>query len=374
MQKPPINWTNAIVLTLTPIAALVFIPWYGFTTGFTLFEWLMFGFFMAMTGFSITGGYHRLWSHKAYKSHWTLRLWFAIWGATSLQNSVFHWASDHRRHHRFVDDNDRDPYSAGRGFWFSHIGWILRNYPVGEDDFSNIKDLQRDPILVWQHKHYLAIAIIMNAGVPLAIGALTGKLWGTLLLAGLLRIVLNHHFTFFINSLAHIWGRRPYTEENSARDNDLLAIFTYGEGYHNFHHKFQHDYRNGISWWHYDPSKWFIRMGTFIGLTSELKSATKFQIEKARLTMQYQRALKRLATNEEQHATWHSRLDEVYEQCMQAIDEFGRVKQKWVAAKKETMRATFEKIDLSDRYAELKYNLKLQRYKWRMLTQQLSLS
>ena len=373
MQKPPIIWHNAIILTLTPLLAAVLIPLYGFTVGFHWSEWAVFGFFMAMTGFSITAGYHRLWAHKAYKSHPVLRLWYAVWGACSLQNSVLHWASDHRRHHRFVDEDGRDPYSASRGFWFSHIGWILRQYPSGVDDFSNIKDLQKDPILRWQHKYYLPLAIFMNAGLPLLLGFMMGKLWGFLLLAGLLRLVLNHHFTFFINSLAHIWGRRPYSVDNSARDNDLLALFTYGEGYHNFHHRFQHDYRNGICWWHYDPSKWFIRMGTYLGITSDLKLSSKYQIEKARLTTQYQRAIERLKERPE-HETWCERLEEVYQQCMRALDDFARCRQKWIAAKREKFRETLEKVDLGERYAELKYNLKLQRYKWRMLTSQLALN
>jgi len=373
MQKPPIIWHNAIILTLTPIAAVVLVPWYGFKIGFDWFEWGMFALFMAMTGFSITAGYHRLWSHKAYKSHVLLRVWYALWGACSLQNSVFHWASDHRRHHRHVDDNNKDPYSANMGFWHSHIGWILREYPTGKDDFSNIKDLQRDPVLRWQHRHYLAIAIFMNLGLPLLLGALHGKLWGTLLLAGLLRLVLNHHFTFFINSLAHIWGRRPYSVENSARDNDFLALFTYGEGYHNFHHRFQSDYRNGIRWWHYDPSKWFIKFGSWVGFTSDLKRASKHQIEKARLTIQYQRAIDRLRATPE-HDSWRERLEEVYQQCMAALDEWGRFRQKWLSAKREKFRETFEKIDLGERYGELKYNLKLQRYRWRMLTAQLAAS
>jgi fatty-acid desaturase len=157
----------------------------------------------------------------------------------ALQNSVLIWASQHRMHHRFVDDVDRDPYSAKRGFWFSHIGWILRNYPSGRNDFTNAKDLERDPIVMFQHRFYLPLALVMNIGLPLALGWAVGDLWGVFLLGGLLRLVVNHHFTWFINSLAHMWGTQPYTDENTARDNPALAFLTYGEGYHNFHHIFQ---------------------------------------------------------------------------------------------------------------------------------------
>ena len=96
---------------------------------------------------------------------------------------------------------------------------------------------------MFQHNHYLAIVLFMNIAVPVIFGYLVGDVWGTVLLMGLLRLVVSHHFTFFINSLAHMWGKQPYTDENTARDNFWLALLTYGEGYHNFHHIFQYDYR-----------------------------------------------------------------------------------------------------------------------------------
>ena len=122
MTKAPVNWTNMSLFSLTPAFAITLVPWYGFFYGYDLFEWVVFALLMAFCGMSITAGYHRLWSHKAFKAHPALRLLFAIGGACALQNSVLLWASDHRNHHRFVDDNERDPYSAKRGFWFSQQG------------------------------------------------------------------------------------------------------------------------------------------------------------------------------------------------------------------------------------------------------------
>ena len=98
-----------------------------------------------------------------------------------------------------------------------------------------------------------------NFGLPLLMGWLCGDLWGVFLLAGVLRLVVSHHFTFFINSLAHMWGTQPYTDRNTARDNGALAVLTFGEGYHNFHHLYGSDYRNGVRWWQWDPTKWLIR-------------------------------------------------------------------------------------------------------------------
>ena len=205
--KAPINWINMILFTATPLFAITLVPLYGFYYGYDTFEWLFFIFMMAYCGFSITAGYHRMWSHKTYQAHPVLRFIFALGGACALQNDVLHWASDHRRHHQYVDSNDRDPYSASRGFWFSHIGWILRDYPSGKRDFSNAKDLQRDPIVMWQHKHYLALLLLMNIGVPAVVGYLHGDIIASLLLAGLLRLVLSQHVTWLINSIAHMWGQ-----------------------------------------------------------------------------------------------------------------------------------------------------------------------
>ncbi len=109
------------------------------------------------------------------------------------------------------------------------MGWMLRWYVPGEPDLSNAKDLQRDPVVAWQHKHYVALTTFMNVGLPLILGFWLGDITGTLLLVGALRLVVNHHVTFFINSLAHYWGSQPYTDSNSARDNGFLAFLTYGE-------------------------------------------------------------------------------------------------------------------------------------------------
>ena len=256
-SAPPI-WTNIILFSLTFLAAIVLVPWYGIAHGYSAAGWILFGVFLAANELSITAGYHRLWAHRAYEAHWSLRFIFLVFGTMALQNSAWAWCSGHRRHHLNVDDEELDPYSARRGFWFSHIGWMVRQYPSGRDDFTNIPDLRRDRMLAFQHRHYVPLVLLTNIGLPLLAGWLTGDVWGVFLLAGVLRLVVSHHFTFFINSLAHMWGSRPYTEENTARDNPVLAVLTFGEGYHNFHHIFAHDYRNGVRWLQWDPTKWLI--------------------------------------------------------------------------------------------------------------------
>lgn len=374
MEKAPINWTNMLLFSLTPAFAVTMVPLYGYYYGYDLYEWLMFIVMMAFCGMSITAGYHRLWSHKTYKAHPLLRVIFALGGACALQNDALTWASDHRRHHQYVDNNDRDPYSAGRGFWFSHIGWILRHYKSGEKDFSNVKDLQRDPVLVWQSKHYLSLVLLTNIGLPMFLGFIHGNIIGSLLLAGLLRLVLSQHLTYFINSLAHMWGRQPYSKGSSARDNAFLALITYGEGYHNYHHTFQWDYRNGVKWWHFDPTKWMIRILSFVGITSDLKRCSMAQIEKAKLEMQYQSATEKcIQLNISEN--WRLRLEQEYEQLLQTIQLWTEHQQAWYEAKGKQLQESlghWDQLQLRDRYREVQFKLKVQKRRWQHLLKNLA--
>lgn len=279
------NWLNTIVLFTTPLLAIIIVPSYGFNIGFSYMDWTFFGLFMYATGLSITGGYHRLWSHKSYEANSLVRFFYAYWGACSTQNTILKWSSDHRDHHKFVDDNEKDPYSAKKGFWWSHLGWVLVDRSV-PNDLSNVKDLRKEKIIMWQHKYYLPLVLFSNLVVPFLLGYIsygitgTGSVWGTFILAGLLRFVMNHHFTFFINSACHIFGKQPYSNKDTSKDNFLLALFTYGEGFHNYHHTFQADYRNGIKWFHFDPTKWLIKSLNYVGMTTKLKQMSEAQILK----------------------------------------------------------------------------------------------
>ena len=334
--------------------------------------------FLYLNGTAITGGYHRLWSHRAYQAHWSVRLWFALWGAGALQNSVLIWASDHRRHHRFVDDNERDPYSAGRGLWFSHIGWVLREYATNAEDFSNVQDLTRDPILRWQHRHYVAIATLMNLGLPLLLGYALGDLVGTVLLVGLLRLVVNHHVTFFVNSLAHFWGTRPYTDDNSARDNGFLALLTYGEGYHNYHHAFQTDYRNGIRWYQWDPTKWMIAGLARVGLARELQRIADFRIQRALLDMQFKRA-QQFAEGREEKALLEI-LEDEYQLFSEAVNQWKQLQAERYERRREQLedaleerrlqlRERWQQAALRSRFHELEFTLHAQRKRLEELLQ-----
>ncbi len=364
----PRNWVTTIMFSVTFAVALIAVPWYGIVHGYHWGLWLGFFALLWANGLSITGGYHRLWAHSAYKAHPVLKVFYALFGAGALQNSILIWASGHRRHHRHVDHVEKDPYSAQRGLWFSHIGWMLRDYPSAEPNFDNSPDLQRDPIVMWQHRHYLALTLIMNFVPALLIGWMVGDIWGALLVPGVLRLVVNHHVTFFINSLAHFWGRQPYTDENSARDNDFLALFTYGEGYHNYHHIFQTDYRNGIRWWQFDPTKWFININSWFGLARDLKRVPEYKVRRAIVAMQFKRAEQRLA--ESQHADnsdWRDLLEAEYQQFKETLNALNELSQQWydqkrqkLVEKKQVLEHKWQHAALHTRIRELEYALKMQ--------------
>jgi len=368
-SKAPLNTPAVILFSVSTAAVLTVFPWYAWAYHFSLGAWAFFSFCMMATGLSITAGYHRLWSHRAYEAHWSLRLFYMLFGGMALQNSILIWSSMHRVHHKNVDDVDGDPYSIRRGFWFAHMGWMLRNYPTAELDFSNARDLERDPIVMFQHRHYLALALGMNIGFPLLVGAACGDPWGFLLLGGLLRLVVNHHCTFFINSLAHYWGRRPYTSQNTARDNDLIALLTYGEGYHNFHHLFQWDYRNGVRWWQFDPTKWWIAAWSAVGLTHGLKRTPEFKIQRAMLQRQFEKtqAKLRACTQSGRLAVLQKLLEHELEAFAFTLNEWKHLQAERIEAARKQIAGQWENSEARRRFKALEDSLRLQRRRVRLL-------
>lgn len=382
-NKPPLAWLNISVFIGLPLLALLLIPTWGYYKGYDSFMWLWGLAFLYLNGMSITGGYHRLWAHKSYEAHPILRVFYALWGAGALQNSILVWASDHRRHHRHVDDDELDPYSAGRGLWYSHMGWMMREYRSHEEDFSNAKDLQRDPVVMWQYKYYVPLVLLMNLGLPLLLGIWHGDIIGTLLIVGLLRLIINHHVTFFINSLAHFWGTRPYTESNSARDNGFLAFLTYGEGYHNYHHIFQTDYRNGIRWWQWDPTKWMIALCSFVGLATNLTRISDFKIQREILATQFRRASRKLQQTADSESLKVS-LEREYQIFTQSVNQWKALQsQRYdrkvtefedaLEVRKVKLQEKWEKAAVHTRFKELEYSLKMQRKRLGLLMQQMQL-
>lgn len=202
-----------------------------------------------------------------------------------MEHSIINWSRDHRAHHRYTDTAD-DPYSVHRGLFYAHIGWLVFRRDFKDRGHVDISDLMKEPVVVWQHEHYTVVAIFMAYILPCCIGGFWGDWWGGFIYAGIIRAFLVQQSTFCVNSIAHWVGDHTYDDRNSPRDHMLTALITLGEGYHNFHHEFPSDYRNAITWYQYDPTKWMIWLWRQAGLAHNLKMFRQNEIQKGKLQQQ----------------------------------------------------------------------------------------
>ncbi|MBV9642832.1 MAG: acyl-CoA desaturase [Verrucomicrobia bacterium] len=285
-----VNWLISSFLIGTLFLAVTAAPVYLWFFGLDTFQVVLFFVMFFATGFSITIGYHRLFSHRTFEAHWIVRLFTLLFGAAAFENSVLLWACEHRSHHKHVDHDD-DPYCISKGLFHAHIGWLLFKLDP-PPPFDNVADLKKDPLVMWQHRHIHWIAAVVAFVLPSIVGFLWGG-WvsalGAFLIGGVARIVVLQHCTFCINSLCHYLGDRPYSSKCSARDSWLMAIVTLGEGYHNFHHEFQYDYRNGVKPWQFDPTKWAIWTLSKLGLAGKLRRVPEQKIILAELAEAHRR-------------------------------------------------------------------------------------
>jgi len=263
----------------TTLMTVVGVPIYVMKYGVSRSEWILLFFYVFATLFSITVGYHRLFAHNTFKANAFVRFFVLFFGAAAFEQSALTWASQHRTHHQFTD-TDKDPHNIRYGFWYAHVGWIL--FWKQPKFRENVKDLEKSRLLMHQHDYYPQWALTAGLFLPVAIGAMTGHWLGGLLLAVGARLVLVLHSTFFINSFAHMFGTAHYDANSSAKDNWFGALLTNGEGYHNFHHRFPNDYRNGVYWYHWDPTKWLIWLLSLPGWVWDLRRTPEETISAAR--------------------------------------------------------------------------------------------
>jgi stearoyl-CoA desaturase (delta-9 desaturase) len=276
-----LNWLHVPLLVLTPILGL-----YGLFTAKWYWQTMLFTFFYYFfSGFGITAGYHRLFAHNCYKATPLVRVILMLAGTAAVEGSIRWWSRDHRAHHKYVD-TEKDPYSAIKGFFYAHCGWMLVKQDPKKIGYVDIQDLREDAMVRFQHKYYLPLAIFMGFVLPsLICGLGWGDYYGGYFIAGVLRLVGVHHSTFCVNSLAHYAGSATYTDGHTARNSIITALLTLGEGYHNFHHEFPSDYRNAIEWYQWDPTKVLIKALSYIGQTYELREFSHNEVEKGTLQM-----------------------------------------------------------------------------------------
>jgi stearoyl-CoA desaturase (delta-9 desaturase) len=286
-QKPPLDWRNIILMVVVHVVAFGGMAIYVPLHGLSLSAALICASLTVLSIFSISAGYHRLFSHRTYEAHPAFKLFLLVAGAGTFQNSVLAWARNHRRHHARTD-TDLDPYNAREGFWYSHIGWVFRQDPASLEPWP-VLDLERDALVAWQDRHYALIGLAAGVGLPTALGALFGDAWGGFVVGAGVRLVLVYHATFSINSFAHMLGVQPYSDRNTSRDSLITALISMGEGYHNFHHTFPSDYRNGVGVRQYDPTKWILRGLAMVGVARNLRRTPQDAIVRARLRMDERR-------------------------------------------------------------------------------------
>lgn len=272
-----VNWPTFLFIAGYHLALLVGLPFYFVyaSPGLPLIAISIALLFFSELG--ITTAYHRFYSHRAYDMHPVAEFVLLALGTLAIQGSALRWSADHRKHHAKVD-TDEDPYAITKGFWYAHCLWLFEKpKPIDE---KTVADLAKNPMVRFQDRHIGLLAFGGNIAVALAVGFAVNDFLGAVVLAWFTRMALGHHLTWFINSLAHTWGERTYSKEHSAVDNFVIAVLTVGEGYHNYHHTFASDYRNGVRWYHFDPGKWTIWSLDKLGLAGNLKRYTDYNIKR----------------------------------------------------------------------------------------------
>jgi stearoyl-CoA desaturase (Delta-9 desaturase) len=278
LPKRRVRWLGLIFFVAIHVIGIVGTPLYVYYRGITAPEIALFFAYSAITGMSITIGYHRLFAHSTFDASPVVKFFLLFFGAATFEESALKWASQHRQHHMFTD-TEHDPYGVDKGFWHAHIGWILlwRH----RTNYNNVNDLRKSRLVRNQHEYHAWWSVGGGFVLPMLLGWWIGHPLGAFIMVVCLRIVLVLHSSFFINSFAHTFGKKTFNHLQSARDNWLGAILTNGEGFHSFHHRFPTDYRNGVRWYHWDPTKWCIFVMSKVGLAWDLRRTPDQRIAEA---------------------------------------------------------------------------------------------
>ncbi len=238
--------------------------------------------------FAITGFYHRYFSHRTFRTSRFMQFVFAAWGNTSVQRGALWWASVHRHHHRHSDEEVDAHSPVQHGFLWGHIGWMTssKNFPT---DYKAVRDLAQFPELVFLNRFDMIVPAVFGAALW-GFGSLLNWLWPALGTSGAQIFVWGFfvstcvllHGTLFINSLAHVWGKRRFETTDDSRNNFWLALITMGEGWHNNHHRFMGSTRQGFFWWEVDVTYYLLKMMSWTGLIWDVKPVPASVMAEAR--------------------------------------------------------------------------------------------
>ncbi|KAG5671196.1 hypothetical protein PVAND_001407 [Polypedilum vanderplanki] len=278
--KLELVWRNIIIFALLHIGYVAAF----FIDKFTITK--VFGVVYGICGgFGITAGAHRLWAHNSYKTNTAYKIMLLIFQTIAFQNSAYEWTRDHRVHHKFTDTN-ADPHNARRGFFFSHMGWLLCKKHPDVKKFGarvSMADLEADPIIMFQHRHYLKLMLFFSLILPVFIPwYFWGEsFWASFLIAGVLRYITSLHITWLINSAAHTYGMKPFDKNISPSDSYLVGFLAMGEGWHNYHHVFPYDYKTSeLGFYVFNLTTAFIDFFSLFGWTYDLKTVSPEMIRR----------------------------------------------------------------------------------------------
>lgn len=271
------NWPMIVYIglchVLAAVGAVCYMPHSQAET--LLFAW----FCWPLSGFGILCGVHRLWAHRSYEASLPLRVCLMLQQSMSNEGSIFHWSRDHRTHHKY-SETDADPHNATRGFFFAHMGWLLvKKHPdvVKAGREIDLSDLLEDPVVMFQKRLDPWLSLYMCFVFPAQVASLWGEtFWNAVFVCGFLRYVCVLHFTWLVNSAAHLYGDHPYDTASYPAENPVVAFLSGGEGWHNWHHKYPYDYAAsefGPSA-QFNPAKIYIDTACALGLASNRKRAT----------------------------------------------------------------------------------------------------
>ncbi|KAH7980877.1 hypothetical protein HPB49_019778 [Dermacentor silvarum] len=271
--KMEIVWRNVLLMGSLHLVSL-----YGFYLIFFTVQWktvLAAYILYTLSGIGITAGSHRMWSHKSYKAKLPYRIMMMIFQTMAFQNDIYEWARDHRMHHKY-SETTADPHDATRGFFFSHVGWLLvRKHPDvrAKGKTIDMSDLLADPVVRFQRKHYLSMMVLICFVLPAVLPWwLWGEsLWNAFLVCSLTRYCFTLNMTWLVNSAAHMWGNRPYDKHISPRQNLVTIVGAHGEGFHNYHHTFPYDYRTSELGCTINTTTWFIDFFAWLGQVYDRK-------------------------------------------------------------------------------------------------------
>ena len=236
-----VDWPSAL-----PFLAVNAVPLLVVFTGISRRAVILLAVTFLVRQFCITGGYHRYFAHRSYRLGRLPQFLLAFGGTSAAQKGPLWWAAHHRNHHRTAD-TEADPHTPRKGFWWSHVGWILSDR-YAETDLGAISDFSRYPELRFLDRHDWLPPWLLGVACFLVGG------WQGLVVGFFLSTVLLWHSTFLINSVAHMWGRRTYATDDDSRNSAVLAVLTMGEGWHNNHHHHPRSAQIGLRWWQWDPT------------------------------------------------------------------------------------------------------------------------